>query len=393
MKKRKDAVPNVESADVLAHLFENFDYRVDTDDFLLYELGRLIEEDRASFEDAEFRRIIDEGMREHVEEQLEIRALISMRLRGAFLGLDEATRRIALRAIHALEDVDFPLHNVSLIVRTYTAYMFGRLLDAADESGDAETEARQCIERWQSGEILREQMMAQLRKLGRTAVGPLADLLFDAPEDRASADAAIEVLGSIRSSSSARVLAHAVFEPILPEDLEQKAYSHVRALWPLPRHYVIYNITQHSHEDLPFRWFQILVETGELDAVDLILNELLVHAGDPAFREDLAAIIELLRLSRDPDIEQKIVGVINAPDTAPEGARLLEGFLADFRPSVQPADNPWSHAARLADLNKRYRAAARLFETGKPAEALRSLNMILEEEPQYPFALALKRLL
>jgi len=29
---------------------ENFDYRVECDDFLLYELGRLIEDDRAALE-------------------------------------------------------------------------------------------------------------------------------------------------------------------------------------------------------------------------------------------------------------------------------------------------------------------------------------------------------
>ena len=35
----------------------DFDYHVACDDFLLYELGRLIEEDKASFDEAEFEEL------------------------------------------------------------------------------------------------------------------------------------------------------------------------------------------------------------------------------------------------------------------------------------------------------------------------------------------------
>ena len=65
----------------LETILENFDYHVECDDFLLYELGRLIEEDRASLDDEEFRELIDEGIHEHVETRLELRAEIARRLR------------------------------------------------------------------------------------------------------------------------------------------------------------------------------------------------------------------------------------------------------------------------------------------------------------------------
>jgi hypothetical protein len=47
------------------------------EDFVLYELHRLIEEDRASFDDVEFRRLIDEGIRAHIEGNLQTRARLA----------------------------------------------------------------------------------------------------------------------------------------------------------------------------------------------------------------------------------------------------------------------------------------------------------------------------
>src|SRR6185436_9404205 len=133
-------------------------------------------------------------------------------------------QRIARRTLEALENIEFPLHQSSLIVASYTAYLFRRLQEAADQAAESEDEVRASIERWQHGEILREQLTKRLKEMGLPAVGPLADLLFDAPEDHESAGMAIETLAAIRSSSSARVLAHAILEPILPEDLEMKTY-------------------------------------------------------------------------------------------------------------------------------------------------------------------------
>jgi hypothetical protein len=389
---RKRITPNIESADVLARLAEDFDYHVEIDDFLVYELGRLIEEDRATFEDEEFRRVIDEGIRVHVEESLESRAELAARLRKAMSSLDEATQAIAKRTIRALEDMDFPLHNVSLVVRSYTSYMFGKLQDASDQPSGLEDEARITIERWQNGQILREEMTRRLKTMGRSAVGPVADLLFDAPDDHDAAEVAIDTLAAIPSSSSARVLTHAIVEPILAEDLELKAYDAARAMWPLPRHYILYTVAPHTHEDLPFRWFQLLVDVDELGAVDLILDEVLVHSEDPAYREDLKALLELLHQSRDPDVEEKVVALMNTPGTSKEALPLLETFVAGFRASPSAFENPWSEAARRADLNKKYLVASRLYDAGKIDESRRAIDEILKSDPDYPFAVALKNI-
>jgi hypothetical protein len=393
MPRRNDFTPNLESADALAHLFEDFDFHVEPDDFLIYELSGLIDDDRATFEEEAFRRVIDEGIREHVEERLDTRAGMAAVLRLAFRRLDEPGQRIAMRTIRALEEVDFPLHNVSLVVRTYTAYMFRRLQDAAEQDSNFEDEARLSIERWHKGEILREEMTKRLKEIGRPAVGPLADLLFDAPEDRMAAETAIDTLGAIRCSSSARVLAHSIVEPILEEDLEFKAYRYARALWPLFRHYILYTLAPHAHEDLPFHWFQLLVDCDELTAVDMILEEVLMHSENPVYQEDLKALLELLQVSNDPDVEEKVVALMNTEDTPAEAKKLLEGFVATFQPSFKTAKNPWTDAAKLFDLNKKYLAAAKLYDSGRTAEALNALNAILADDPQYPFAVALKELM
>src|SRR5437899_6298386 len=93
---------------------ENFDYRVECDDFFLYELGRLIEEDRASLEDEEFRRLIDAGIHEHIERRLETRAEIAARLRK----LLSAPGRLRL-----IEDIEAPLRDLPLIIQSYTEYL------------------------------------------------------------------------------------------------------------------------------------------------------------------------------------------------------------------------------------------------------------------------------
>ena len=195
---------SIASSDRLATLLQDFDYNVEADDFILYEVDRLIEEDRASFEDEDFRRTIDEGIRNHIEERIEIRAQIAMRLRSSMSGLDRETARIAKRTIHALEDAEFPLHNISLIVRSYTSYLFRRLEESGDDSA-LEQEAATLIERWHNGEILREQMTRLLRAIGGPAVAPLADLLFQSGEDRTAAETAIDTLGAIDRSTSARI--------------------------------------------------------------------------------------------------------------------------------------------------------------------------------------------
>jgi hypothetical protein len=334
---------------------ENFDYRVECDDFLLYELGRLIEEDRASLDDEEFRRVIDEGIREHVDTRLELRAELAMRLRAA----GSSTSRL----LQTVEDIQSSLSSVGLVVQSYIGYLFRRLEECSGETDP---------------------------------VAPLADRLFDSLDDRTAAEAALDALGSIHSSVSARVLAHAVSEPMLEEDLEMKAYALVRAMWPLPRHYITYSLKPHTHEDIPFRWFQLLIDCQEPAAVDRILEEVLVHAGNPSFREDLLALVELLWQSRDPGREEKIMELLNSPDTPQGAAEILEGFLktssGPARRSGADAD-PWANLARLHAANKRYLAAAKLFDSGRKTDSLRKLDELLKEESRYPFALMLKRLI
>src|SRR6185369_4498890 len=101
-----------------ANPLENFDYRVECDDFLLYELGRLIEEDQASFEEEEFRRVIEAGIHEHIERRLDIRARMAhaMRVSGA----------PADRMLRSIEDIESPLRDIAQIIHSYTAYLFQR---------------------------------------------------------------------------------------------------------------------------------------------------------------------------------------------------------------------------------------------------------------------------
>ena len=162
MTQKKKSSRNPESAGNLSLVLADFDYRIDCDDFLLYELGRLIEEDRASFDDEEFPRLIDEGVQEHIETRLEIRAEMALRLRQLYSKIDERRRPAAARVLQLIEDIDLPLRDVEVVVRTYTAYLFQRLEECAGTSSDLENEARNWIERWQRGEVLREEMSAQL---------------------------------------------------------------------------------------------------------------------------------------------------------------------------------------------------------------------------------------
>src|SRR5262245_49556033 len=98
---------------------EEFDYRIECDDFLIYELGRLIEEDRASFDDEEFRRVIDAGIHEHIERRLAVRANMALRLRTSGAPRD--------RLLQTIEDIESPLRDIPEIIHSYTAYLFQRL--------------------------------------------------------------------------------------------------------------------------------------------------------------------------------------------------------------------------------------------------------------------------
>jgi hypothetical protein len=338
-------------------LLDNIDYRVGCDDFFLYELGRLIDEDRASLEDDEFRRLIEAGVHEHIERQLDIRAEIAFQLRRS-----ETTPK---RIVQILENIEVSLIDVPIVVQSYTAYLFRRLETCADEKPDERIEAA-------------------------------ADLLLESPEDRGAAEVALSTLGSTRSAVSARVLAHVVSEPMLDEDLENKAYDYVRHMWPLARPYILYTLKPHTHEDIPFRWFQLFVDCDEPSTVDRILEEIVVHAKDLEYREDLLTLLQLLALTKDPTLEEKVLQVLNSDETTRSARDLLEEFLKNTQ--MNPAQNtnvpdPWNTLDRLYKVNKTYLTAARLFDSGRKEEADRKLDDILAKKPGYPFAILLKGLI
>jgi tetratricopeptide (TPR) repeat protein len=335
--------------------FQNFDYRVECDDFMLYELSRLIEEDRASLQEEEFRRVIEFGIHDHIERRLDIRATMAFRLRSGGAPAD--------RLLRAIEDVERPLRDLPLIVESYTGYLFRRLEECSETPPD-------------------ERLTAA------------ADVLVESPEDRQAAERAIGELGAARSAVSARVLAYAVSEPMLEEDLEMKAYAYLRAMWPLPRQYVLYSLKPHTHEDLPFRWFQLLIECDEPSAVDRILEEFVIHGGNDAYREDLAALVPLLEQARDPETEVKILQVLNSPNAPKAAVELLEDFLKRARTPPEPAQasSPWKDLERVYAANRRYLSAAKLFDAGKKSEAVQALEELLIDDPHYPFALMLKQL-
>jgi hypothetical protein len=337
--------------------FADFDYRISCDDFLLYELGRLIEEDRASFEDEEFRSVIGSGIHEHIERRLEIRAELALRLR-------ESSNPPA-RTILMVEDIESPLGEIPQIIQSYTAYLFQRLEECSATPPDER-------------------------------ITTAADLLLESADDSDAAETAIDVLGSVRSAVSARVLAYAISEPMLKEDLELKAYKYVRDMWPLPRHFILHSLKPHTHEDIPFRWYQLLIDCDEPSVVDRILEEVLVHADDTDYREDLLALVQLLDSSRDPETEDKILQVLNSQDSPRASVELLKNFLKTAKTQkhrdVKP-DSPWASLNRIYSANGRYLEVARLFDAGKRSEAARELDELLKDEPQYPLALMLKRLL
>jgi hypothetical protein len=386
-----------ESVDILSKALVGFDFHVDADDFILYELNRMIEEERASFEDEEFRILIDEGIREHIEENLQVRAHLTGKLRAAARNVDTATRTVAERVIRTLENTLYDLRNAGVVVRAYTSYLFERL-QSLEGMGPAEQEAREWIESWKSGAMPAPRLIADLQKAGRPALGPTAELLVESPEDRAAAEISLAVLSHVPSSISSRVLAYVISEPMLDEDLEARAYTALRSLWPLARGYMLHSLHSHSHEDLPFRWFQLLIEIDEPTSSELIYEEMRMHGRSPNYHEDLWALTSLLAHSHDPDIEEKVLGWINVPQTPEPVVPMLQEFLKEYhRPdaaaSGEDRSNPWTRRARLQDVNTQYIAASRLFDAGQAEAAAQALDRILAEEPGYPFAVMLSAML
>jgi len=327
----------VEGVEKTSAVLAGTDYGVHPEDFIFYELHRLIEEDRASFDDPEFRNLIDEGIRAHVQDNLDTRARLAGTLRSS--GLRGEAHTVARRVVHALEDLEADLCNVAEKVTT------------------------------------------------------AADLLFESTGDRSAAETALDILCANRSPVCARVLAHAVSEPLLDEDLEARAFVALKASWPLPRHYMLYSLREHPHEDIPIRWFQLFVEVDELMTADLVLEELRAHGESPAYLEDLAALMETLHGCRDPELEDKILDAVNSASTSAPVLSLLRKFLEEHRPAAAPDGGPWAKRSRALELNRQYQSAAALFEQGEKEKGLQALERILSVDKAYPFAVMLRRVM
>jgi Domain of unknown function (DUF4192) len=220
-----------------------------------------------------------------------------------------------------------------------------------------------------------------------------ADLIFESTGDRSAAETALDVLCAEVSPVSSRVLAHAVSEPLLDEDLETRAFTALKASWPLPRHYMLYSLRDHPHEDIPTRWFQLFAEVDEPKTVDLVLEELRAHGGNPRYMEDLAALMEVLQTCRDPETEDKILDAVNSPEIYVNVLPLLRRFLEEYRPSSSRSSDVWARRSHALKTNRAYLSAAASFERGEREKAILALDRILKADPEYPFAVMLKKLL
>ena len=173
--------------------------------------------------------------------------------------MDAAARKITPDVISGLEDIEFPLYRIGAVVSSYTNQLFQKL-ESMPDSSEAEDEARRLLEEWRGGKLERQTLMEELREIGPEAVAP-------------AADTALELLSTLESNVSATILAYVVSEPILEEEQEERAQQMLGEIWPTPLPYILYNLKKHSHEDLPYRWFELLVATGYTRAVDRILED------------------------------------------------------------------------------------------------------------------------
>ncbi len=333
----------VESTDLLGELIAEVDFPIRTDDFLVYELARLTEDyDQPSFKNEEFRLLVEQGIRLLVDRNIGIRARMVGKLRMAYPEMQPGTRKIAPDVVGAIEDVDFPLHQIGAVVRSFTNQLFQRLEDMPDSSR-AEKQAQELVDRWRAGGVDRPTMFEELRDIGSGAAGAVADMLFDAVDDIEVTRTAIELLAMFETPVTARILAYLVSMPILEEDQEERVETALKEFWPMPLPYVLYNLKKHTHEDLPFRWFQLLIEMNQTRGVERTLEEVAVHSIDQSYHEDLLAILSLLDRSKDPGVVGKILRLMTDPRTPDATLRLMEEWLegADLEPSVEAGLDRW----------------------------------------------------
>lgn len=295
-----------ESADLPGPGLSTVQSLAPADPYLVFELGRLLEEGKATLGHQEFRFLIRQGVRLEYDRDVSVRASFVEALRRT----KEGSSEILTQVIGAIEDIDFPLDRIGVIVRHYSERLFGGLAKTGPEAA--------------AEEITR-----------------IVDQLFESPEDPGAARSAITRLeeisrrspGSHECGIGQRALAYAVSEPLLEEDLEEHACSVLRAAWPASRNFVLYNLRKHLHEDIPIRWLELLFAAGELRAVERVLEEVLSHAADPEYREDLLVSLDLIRRSKDPGRSGKLLRLLSGPHT-PTASRALLRDWADSSPEA-----------------------------------------------------------
>ena len=115
----------VDSADLLSDVIADIEFPITADDFTVYELARLTADyERPLFKDEEFRLLLEQGIRLHVDSSVEVRARLVERLRLAASEMDAAARKITPDVISGLEDIEFPLYRIGAVVSSYTNQLF-----------------------------------------------------------------------------------------------------------------------------------------------------------------------------------------------------------------------------------------------------------------------------
>ncbi len=315
-----------DSTELFQTLIDDVEFGIESDDFLLQEMGRLIQDGEPSFENDDFQFVIKQGIRLNVNPNVDLRARLAESLRTAYPDMKGPPRRVADTVVGAIEDVDFSLDVVGTVVRAYTNQLLKSLEhDTYDTTIDAE--ARGWIAQWAGNALEGTTLLERFSKLGSGGVPAVADLLFDSLEDPVRVQTALELLAAIRTPVAARVLAFTVSEPLLEEHQEERAREILKELWALALPYVLYNLRRHLHEDIPFRWLELLIETNNTRGVDRILEEVVAHARSRSYREDLLSVLPLLDRSRDPGVVGKVLRLITLNSLPEETVEFIEEWV------------------------------------------------------------------
>lgn len=335
------------SGQVLLEYLDGVDFEIGPLDFFLLEFARLDDEGKATFEDPEFRDIVRGGVGIHVNPNERIRAAMARALVRARGSMKAPSRRLSADVIAAVENTEYGLEDVPAVVAAYTFGLVQALefwTDARVDPTPALEAARSAISEWTNRTRPFSSLREELDRLGDDATGAIADMLLESPEDESRTGAALDLLAERKHPVAARALAFAISEPLLGEAQERRALALAEAQWPLTRPFVLYHLRRHAHDDIPFRWLELLVNAGEPRAVDRVLEELAVHAHQTESAEDLRAILDLLARSSDPGLEGKIVRFMTNAATRPEALDLLEEWVdaSDHGSKIQESLTRWN---------------------------------------------------